>query len=423
MADFAVRVTRIEEPVENHPNADRLSVVRVGGYLCISAKLPDGSHRYRQGDYVAYIPEGAVLPEHLLRTMHFWKDGKGTLAGPEGNRVKAMSLRGVLSQGLIYPVEFDRRDNTLMLCAPIWIKGENTGVNKWAVIEGQDVAQHLAVAKYVPPVPQGMDGQAIPLFEAPSKFDVESIQSIPDMFEEGEPVVVTEKLHGTFIQMGYVPDLANKLCFFDGNLYVTQKGLGNSGLVLTDKSYAPPVPLWWPLSWLHALGLKLGLTKPRPDVEVIENTKNVYATTVRGLLELGFGERMAALASKRGPVRVMGEVFGRGVYDLHYGLKAPAFRVFDVKIGDRFLPPDEATRVAVEDLGLQMVPLLYRGPFDRKLIESLRDGKDMLSGTHIREGIVIRSATEARHPLHGRKLAKWVSPAYLTRAGAGEEGQ
>ena len=63
MSDFEVLVYRIEEPVENHPDADRLSLIKIQGYTCISAKLEDGSHRYKQGELVAYIPEGAVLPE------------------------------------------------------------------------------------------------------------------------------------------------------------------------------------------------------------------------------------------------------------------------------------------------------------------------------------------------------------------------
>lgn len=423
MADFAVRITRITEPVENHPKADRLSIVRVNGYLCIAAKLNDGSHRYAVGDHVAYIPEAAILPEPILRSMSFWRDGKGTLAGAEGNRVKAMTLRGVLSQGVLYPVEKDNRDGSLMLRVPIWVNDEEVGSTKYTVTEGQDVADKLGVTKHVPTVPQSMDGKAIAVFGVPSKFDVESIQAFPDMFEEGEAVHVTEKLHGTCIQIGYVPDLNNRQCFYDGNLYVTQKGLGNQGLVLTNSTFLPPEPLAWPMSWMHALGLKLGFAKQRPEVEVTENSKTLYVTMLRNLLEADFGQRIAEFARLVGPVRVFGEVFGRGVQDLHYGLKAPALRVFDVKVGNAFLPPDEAMRVATDRLGLQTVPTLYRGPFDRALIESLRDGKDMLSGTNVREGVVIRSMSEARHPLHGRKIAKWVSPDYLTRRGAGEEFQ
>ncbi len=107
MSNFAVRVRRIEEPVIDHPNADRLSIIKVGDFLCISGKLEDGSHRYAQGDYVAYIPEAAILPEWLLKRLDFWNEetGKGTLNGPDGNRVKTIKLRGIVSTGILYPVE------------------------------------------------------------------------------------------------------------------------------------------------------------------------------------------------------------------------------------------------------------------------------------------------------------------------------
>jgi len=45
----------------------------------------------------------------------------------------------------------------------------------------------------------------------------------------------------------------------------------------------------------------------------------------------------------------------------------------------------------------------------------VRDGRTMLGGTNIREGIVVRSATEARHEIHGRKICKIISPDYLIR--------
>lgn len=34
---------------------------------------------------------------------------------------------------------------------------------------------------------------------------------------------------------------------------------------------------------------------------------------------------------------------------------------------------------------------------------------------HIREGVVVKSADEVRHPKYGRKIAKSVSEAYLMR--------
>lgn len=58
MANFECKVVKIEKKA-NHPNADRLTIYNIGGYNCISNKLPDGSDRYNIGDLVVYIPENA----------------------------------------------------------------------------------------------------------------------------------------------------------------------------------------------------------------------------------------------------------------------------------------------------------------------------------------------------------------------------
>ena len=71
MANFEVKVVKIDSK-ENHPNADRLTIYKIGGYTCISNKLVDGSDRYNVGDLVVYIPSDSILPEALLKKMEFW---------------------------------------------------------------------------------------------------------------------------------------------------------------------------------------------------------------------------------------------------------------------------------------------------------------------------------------------------------------
>ncbi len=125
-------------------------------------------------------------------------------------------------------------------------------------------------------------------------------------------------------------------------------------------------------------------------------------------------------------MRVFGEIYGRGVQDLHYGQANPQFRAFDIKIGDRWLNRHEFLTAASpeEGVGLEMVPELYVGPYDLVALEAARDGKTVLGGGgHMREGIVIRCRDASDHPIHGRRIGKWVSPDYLLRKGAGEEVQ
>jgi RNA ligase (TIGR02306 family) len=113
-------------------------------------------------------------------------------------------------------------------------------------------------------------------------------------------------------------------------------------------------------------------------------------------------------------IALLGEIFGKGVQDLHYGMDKPAFRVFDICVDDTYCNSVEFSILATV-LGVSTVPRVYTGPFDLTALEAVRDGETMLGGANIREGIVVRSATEARHEIHGRKICKMISPDYLTR--------
>ena len=45
MSSFSVPVVRIADDPVDHPNADRLSLMKIFGFTVISAKV-DGAHRY-----------------------------------------------------------------------------------------------------------------------------------------------------------------------------------------------------------------------------------------------------------------------------------------------------------------------------------------------------------------------------------------
>lgn len=397
MAEFAVRVVEITEPVEHHPDADRLSIIRIGGYLCISGKVPLDpmdehsalTHRYKQGDLVVYVPEGAVVPERILRD-GFWDEakGKGLLAGSKGDRVKAKRLRGVFSQGLLLGVEMDEAS---LAGGPA--KGAIMGKDGQYILvrAGLDVAEDLGITKYDPPIPVSMAGELCAIHGHTSKYDFESIQSVTDLFTPGEEVIATEKLHGTNCQIGYVPGLEHPELFGEvGDIYVGSKGLSAKGLVMKNNT---------------------------------ANDGNLYVKVLRALLEDGLEERLrmaSEIMFNREPIRLFGEVYGKGVQDLGYGLSEPQFAVFDIKVGHRFLSYVERVDLAEDLLKLPLVPVLYKGAYDLDALIQHRDGKDTISGAHVREGIVIVAADGGRHPLHGRKIGKWVSPAYLERKGGTE---
>lgn len=388
MSKFSCPVVRILS-VEDHPNADRLSVVKLSGlgYICISGKLDDGSHRYNPGDWVVYIPSAAILPEWLLKKMEFWnyETEHGMLAGADGNRVKPLKLRGIFSEGVLYPVDYNDALSRIAGGSVIETSVDYPDSVLHRVEIGDDASDILGITKYVPPIPVHMAGEVANMFGHTIRYDFDRLESNPDMFSPHDVVIATEKLHGTFVAMIYEPGLNHSEMFGEsGDIIVHSKGLGGQGVAFKNNS---------------------------------NNDKNLYVSVLKKLLDRGLEDRFKKLAQTIPGRRyaILGEIYGKGVQDLHYGENAPSFRAFDLMVDDTFIPCNQTGFGNAMDGFLDMVPQMYHGPFDLTVLERLRDGKTNLGGGNIREGIVIRCANEIRHEIHGRRILKMISPDYLLR--------
>jgi hypothetical protein len=98
-------VTRIES-VE--PYGENLSVVTTAeGKQVIANKLEDGSFRWRVNERVAYVSEGSIIPDDVLKERGYWDEEKdrGLLDGGKRNRVKMKRLAGFESRGLLFRIE------------------------------------------------------------------------------------------------------------------------------------------------------------------------------------------------------------------------------------------------------------------------------------------------------------------------------
>lgn len=361
MAHFSVNVVPVT--IEPHHNADALEIARIGGYRSVVRK-----GEYQTGDLVAYIPEQAIVPAPILEELGL----VGRLAGKARNRVKALRLRGVLSQGLCYPAR------------PGWRAG-------------QDVAAELGIIKYEPPVPASMSGAVYAAgLDRTLRYDIENFKRYPNTFTPGEEVVFTEKIHGTWAQLGWVTEaMADPE---HGRLVVSSKGIAARGL-----AFMP---------------------------EAADNEHNLYLRAAR---QLDIGARIAryfAAAIQTEPVFVLGEVFGSGIQDLGYGANSRrteglGFRVFDIYVGrpghGRYLD-DDALEAAVAGMGLARVPVVYRGPFSTEALDAHTRGPETVSGQalHLREGVVIRPVKERSTLELGRAQLKSVSEDYLLRKGGTE---
>ncbi|MFG1997960.1 RNA ligase (ATP) [Spirillospora sp. NPDC048911] len=353
-----LRVTAERLTIHPHDNADALELAQVGLYRAVVAK-----GQYKTGDWALYIPEGSLLPDALIEELGL----TGKLAGSAKNRVKAVRLRGELSQGIV--------------CSPTLVNGADLAA---AHAEDRDFAADLGVTKWVPPIPVHMAGEMVAAPDLVPWIDIEDIKRYPALFEPGEPVVATEKIHGT----------ACAFTLTSTDAYVSSKGFSSKRLAIKH------------------------------------DPSNLYWRAVEGH---GVPEAAARIADLLSVTRVaiFGEVFGQGVQDLAYGANGkgerPGYAVFDVAVSTdggrvRWLEPTELTEI-LATVGLPSVPVLYTGLYEADALMALANGRETVSGkdAHLREGLVVRTASDRYSPITGgRAIGKFVSPAYLTRKGGTE---
>jgi len=405
MAEFEVNVVKIDR-IEDHPNADALELAIIGGYRAI-VKIGE----FKADDLVVYIPEASVIPQYLLEQMGL----EGYLAGKDKNRVKAIKLRGILSQGLVLSIDASIDGDWIYYT----IQGEHQGyiIGEGSVTEtidienkmlGLDVAQPLGIVKWEPPIPVSMAGEVCNIYGKTLRYDVENLKKYPHILEDGEEVVMTEKLHGTFCGIGYWPGLGKKDLFEGGDVFTFSKGLGAQGLVFKDNENNK--------NNLYVKNL----------VDLIDGVGFNIINGIKKWFEYGTrAERNPIKEFRKGkpmPVYILAEIFGKGIQDLTYGQDSDTLRVFDVFIGEpssgRYLDYDEKVYFCENIVDLAMVPVLYRGPYSKEIADEYCDGTTELQGSKgscIREGIVITPVFEARHDEIGRVILKHVSERYLLR--------
>ena len=334
MSEFSVEVYPVI--ITDHPNADAIELAQIGGYNSIVQK-----NLYKTGDLVAYIPCSAIVPDDIIEELGL----TGKLSGGRRNRVKEIKLRGILSEGVVYPAR-----------------------EHWSV--GDDVTDELGITKYIPKVPGCLDGVASGEYaDYTFKYDIENLKKNQSLFNSDDEVVITEKLHGTLLMCVAIPD--------QNEVIVTSKGLAGKGMNL----------IW--------------------------NEENAHNQYIKMAEKLNLREIAMEIAKiERMPVYIIGELYGNGIQDLTYGCEETDFRVFDMAVGTRntiqFLDYWRMVHY-IEGFGLTIVPEVYLGPFDMDVVNKLTDGRDTLSGTHMREGVVIKNISGQR------KILKSVSAAYLLR--------
>lgn len=342
MTDFYCEVAKITK-IEKHTNSDNLSVATV-----LNTPVIIRTGTYSEGQLVSYIGVEAIVPDTEL--FHFLappakKDSKGILIEPAPHvgsvrekyrTIKSKKIRGTYSEGLI-------------VAAP-----ENFQ-------EGQSLIEHFGIKRRDPEAeaPDASNEHGPSTFSL-FKYDIEGLAKYGYVFQEGEEVLITEKLEGENYSLTFAED----------RLWVRSRNYFKQDL---EGSH------WW--EWAHRMQMEEKL-KAFP--------------------------LLAIWMEKYGHVP-------RFKYDcpMENGAMLRMCRVFDIwdVLNKKFLPWEEVSRIS-KALELNTVPVLYQGPWKNDgSLQTLAEGKSAI-GEHIKEGWVMRSIPEGWHEKLGRKMVKYKGHDY-----------
>lgn len=359
MSSLLVPIVKIEK-IEKHPNADTLSIANFEGmgWNCI-IKTGD----FQVGDLAIYVPIDCIVPEKLIEEyeLSYLKNG---------GRITTVKLRGFVSQGLLLNLRgknFKLGDNV----------AEALGITKW----------DPGVANYQANTSNGVNRNKRRNAYFEKYTDIENIKNYYNVFEDGEEVVITEKIHGCNSRFGKLP-----IDYTYGNFFIK---------------------IWNRIKAKFTCGY-----------EFVYGSHNVQlGSTKKGILN---GTDVWSKIAKKYQLHnipkdyiVYGEIYGNKIQDLTYGLDDIDLVVFDIKYKGVYISWDEVVAFC-NNFGLPTVPVLYIGPWNKEMLTTYTDGKSMLYDKQIREGCVIKPIKETNHGRVGRKILKSVSIDYLTRKGGTE---
>jgi len=347
MSSLIVPVIEIEEIIPHpDPETSMLEIVIIKGMT--GWQVVVRKEAFKVGQRAIYFPIDAILPERL-------SDKIGVTKYLSKGRVRPTKLRGVPSYGLlwdyneamdyIYPPPFDYR---------------SFGV-------GENLAEGLGVTKWEPPVVLNVQDAASPHSAFFKYTDIENLRNFPNIIEEGEDVIITEKLHGQNARHGIIEGE-----FVAGGHNIQFKENSNNRI------------------W------------------------HVFSDDMKNML------KYLSYKYHNANVIMYGELIG--VQDLKYGYENGhvGYRCFDISINGEYINYDEWYYTCLQ-FHIPMVPVLDRVYFSMFDVLKHEIRKTTIENAdHIMEGIVIKPIRERINVQIGRVILKYVFSQYLNRRGGTE---
>jgi RNA ligase (TIGR02306 family) len=328
-----------------------------------------GTGNWQVGQKGVYLPPDSVVSEALTDKWGITKYTAPLAKQIDGTRPPGQRIRAARLRG-------ERSQGFL---APL---------DDQSLPVGTSMVEAWGVKKYEPPV-KAMDGDAAPPIGTFHAYtDIENIGNFPGVLVDGEEVIFTEKLHGTNSRVGIVQQPND-----------------------TDGS----------MEWTFVAGSHGTRRKPQND----KGVKSLYWLPMTDNMK----NLLVELCAHQNNVVVYGEIYGPGIQDMAYGVKTAAYRAFDIAVNGKYLDFDVKVELFKKH-GIDMVPILYRGPFSMDVLTQHTDGtttvcsaEENTSKFKGREGVVVTPVKERYSellPNFGRVILKSISVDYHERKGGTE---
>lgn len=352
----SIQIIKNLEPIEGR---DRIELATVEGW-----KVIVGKGDFKIGDCCVYIEIDSVLPDRP----------EFEQARKRSNRIRTMKMAGVYSQGIVYPLWILPNmpdDHTISYTQ--YHEGDDVtallGITKYDEYAGEEPVRVSKKPKYnwfqhvwyrIFGFPQRKKGGFTSLV---SKTDEVRIQNIPNVLQNKEPVIVTEKVDGcsmtATIEKTFFGDKFN---LYSRNLCISK-----------DNSH------YWKAATMYDLQDRMSLM-------------------------------MEEIGCKW--LAIQGEVAGPAIQKNPYGLKDVDFFVFNIITPEGRWPTKKMVEWCYR-YGLATVPILsydYILPDTVDGMLQYATAKSLLNPEVLREGVVVRSQD-------GKQSFKAVSPEYLVKHG------
>lgn len=359
MSSLIVKVIKIKEILKHpDPESTELEIAIVNGWQCVIKK-----NSLKANDLCIYFPLDAVLPLEVSEMI-------GVTKYLSKGRIKATTLRQSPSYGLLWPINLAISTVTQIIEIAN-SKPNSTWQENVKVIpkfeEDEDVAAFFNITKWEPPLELNNNDAETPHPLFFHYTDIQNFRNFTNIIQEGEEVVITEKIHGRNSRCGLIENI-----FMAGS---------------------------------HEMRLR-------------ENKDNqhwyVFSDEIKSLLEDVSKDLCIAY----------GELFGSGVQDFVYGYKKGqrAIRLFDIRTKDYYMNFDDFEAICKKH-NVETVPILYRGPFSLEKVLEFATSKSKIPNAEdtMMEGVVIKPVKERHSPIIGRVILKYVFDQYYNRKGVKTE--